>query len=61
MFNSFFKRILVYNCGFVLDCISVQTDCWNYIEAEHGLAYVRVWNNNRVTFNENDAVYRQLT
>jgi len=61
MFNSSIKRVLTGNCNFVLDCISSQTDCWNYLESETGLAYVRVWNTNRITFNENDAVYRQLT
>lgn len=61
MFNEAFKRLLVNSCGFVLDCISSQTDCWNYLETENGLAYIRVWINNRITFNENDTAYRQLT
>ena len=26
-----------------------------------GVAYIRVWSNNKVTMNENDTVYRQLT
>lgn len=34
LFHHWFKRILVSECNFVLDCISSQTDCWNYIEVE---------------------------
>lgn len=61
LFNILIKRLLITSCSFVLDCISCQTDCWNYIDMECGLAYVRVWNNNKITFNENDTVYRQVT
>jgi hypothetical protein len=61
MYNASFKRQLVENCNFTLDCISNSTDCWNYIETETGVAYVRIWADNKITFTENDTVFRQMT
>lgn len=58
MYNSSFKRQLIENCNFTLDCISNSTDCWNYIEIESGVAYVRIWADNKITFTENDTVIR---
>ena len=56
-FQRLFHRILTDQCSFVLESKSrVNVTSSNYLEKETGLAYVRVHDDNTVTYSENDIV-----
>ena len=55
MFQKAFPRILIDQCGFVLDNKSKDEKCTYFLEKETGLSYLRFnTTNNQIKFSEND-------
>ena len=56
-FQRNFHRILIEQCGYVLESKSQRNvTSSNYLDKDNGLSYVRIHNDNTVTYSENDIV-----